>query len=469
MLRRPPLLALVAALAALPARAGEREDALVERGVAAVESAELRGDLAAERQRRLAEAAGRPDDVAARFLALYAAPRDESTWQAERALATRFPRSPWPHLGMARIYLEWRVTDQAEAELARALELDAGNALALRLRGELRERQGRREEARADFRSAVTSDPRAAAAWTGLARLARARGDREEARQDARAALQAEADYAPALALLGSLASEGKDRPGAAALLARAAAGWPSNREVRLTLATLRQEQGDLAGALVEWQAAVELQDDLQAESAVAGLARRLGEPGPEQKALERVVALDPTRHVAWSRLGELRLARGDVEGAEAALRRASEAGATADGPAHAAVARLLAERGDYVEAVREYRAAGEAGREGRAALESRLHVDPPGQGEVGAVQHGVAALVDRTYQERVRSMPSLSGSLRVRVTVDRDGRASGVEVLEDTVHDDAVRATAYWNLKDASYPKDRPGRYAFRFSFGRR
>ncbi len=470
MLRRPPLLALLVALAALPARAGERERAAVERSVASIEAAELRGDLAAERRRRFSDAAARPEDVGARFLALYASPRGESTWEADRALAVRFPRSPWPHLGMARIYLDWRVTDQAEVELARALSLDSGNALALRLRGELRERQGRPEEARSDFRAAISSDPASAAAWMGLARLARAHGDREEARQDARAALQADPEHAPALALLGAIASEEGDRAGAAALLARAAAGWPSNREIRVSLATSRQEQGDLAGALGEWQAAVELQDDLQAESAVAELARRLSEQGAEQKALERVVALDPSRHAAWSRLGELRLARGDVEGAEAALRRASEGGASAaDGPAHAQVARLLAERGEYVEALREYRAAGDAGREGRAALESRLHVAPPGPGEVAALQRDVASLVSRTYQERVRSVPSLSGSLRVRVTVDREGRASGIEVLEDTVHDDAVRATAYWNLKDASYPKDRPGRYAFSFSFGRR
>ncbi len=68
-----------------------------------------------------------------------------------------------------------------------------------------------------------------------------------------------------------------------------------------------------------------------------------------------------------------------------------------------------------------------------------------------------------------MKAVPSLSGTLRVRVTVDRDGQAGGVEVLEDTVHDEAVRATAYWNLKDASYPKGRPGRYAFSFSFGRK
>ncbi|HZZ83626.1 MAG TPA: tetratricopeptide repeat protein [Anaeromyxobacteraceae bacterium] len=469
-MHRRAIIAALAVLAALPARAVDPELLAVAQGVAAIDAAELRGELAAERTRRLADAAAHPEEVSGRFLALYASPRDEGTWSSERALAARYPRSAWPHVGMARIYLEWRVADQVEAELARALALAPQHPVALRLRGQLREQQGRTEEARSDFRAALVSDPRDAAAWMGLARLARAAGSAVEARQAAAAALQADPDHAPALALLGQLSLEAGDHPGAARLLGRAVAGWGSNREVRVALAALLREQGDLAGALAQWQAAAALKDDLPAAAAVAELAGMRGDAAAEQKALERVVALEPARRPAWKRLGELRLAQGDADGAEAALRKGAGAGESgADGPARAAVAKLLAERGDYTEALAEYRAAGDAGREGRAALEARLNVGAPGRGEVGAVQRSVAGLVNRTYQERVKAVPSLSGTLRVRVAVDRDGQASGVEVLEDTVHDEAVRATAYWNLKDASYPKDRPGRYAFSFSFGRR
>ncbi len=51
---------------------------------------------------------------------------------------------------------------------------------------------------------------------------------------------------------------------------------------------------------------------------------------------------------------------------------------------------------------------------------------------------------------------------------MDGAGTATLVEVLEDSVHDDDVRACAYWNLHDATYPTDRPGRYSFAFQFRR-
>ena len=64
--------------------------------------------------------------------------------------------------------------------------------------------------------------------------------------------------------------------------------------------------------------------------------------------------------------------------------------------------------------------------------------------------------------------MPSLAGDLKVRVTVNPAGEATLVEVLEDTIHDPDVRACAYWNLRDAAYPKNKPGRFTFAFSFRR-
>ena len=65
--------------------------------------------------------------------------------------------------------------------------------------------------------------------------------------------------------------------------------------------------------------------------------------------------------------------------------------------------------------------------------------------------------------------MPTLSGDLKVRVTVTPTGEAKEVEVLEDTVHDPDVRACAYWNLRDATYPQNKPGRFTFAFSFTKR
>ncbi len=73
---------------------------------------------------------------------------------------------------------------------------------------------------------------------------------------------------------------------------------------------------------------------------------------------------------------------------------------------------------------------------------------------------------MDRVYRARLAAAPTLSGTVRLRVTVDGAGTATLVEVLEDSVHDGDVRACAYWNLRDATYPPQKPGRYSFAFQF---
>jgi hypothetical protein len=102
------------------------------------------------------------------------------------------------------------------------------------------------------------------------------------------------------------------------------------------------------------------------------------------------------------------------------------------------------------------------------AALEERLQLERLSRADVNVLQRAVQAKVDRVFRARLAESPSLSGKLRIRVTVDGTGSATLVEVLEDSVHDGDVRACAYWNLHDATYPPDRPGRYSFAFSFRR-
>jgi hypothetical protein len=87
----------------------------------------------------------------------------------------------------------------------------------------------------------------------------------------------------------------------------------------------------------------------------------------------------------------------------------------------------------------------------------------------VKALQRSVQGLVDRTWRARVAAgTPARSGALRLRVTVGPSGAASLVEVLEDSIEDADVRACAYWNLRDATFPPNKPGRYSFTFAFGR-
>jgi hypothetical protein len=100
-----------------------------------------------------------------------------------------------------------------------------------------------------------------------------------------------------------------------------------------------------------------------------------------------------------------------------------------------------------------------------REAVEKRINYQKQTTTDVAALQRAVGKLIDKTYQSRLKVQPRLSGKLTIRVTTDASGRAALVELIEDTIHDDDVRACAYWNLKDAAYPAQKPGRSSFSFT----
>jgi len=113
-------------------------------------------------------------------------------------------------------------------------------------------------------------------------------------------------------------------------------------------------------------------------------------------------------------------------------------------------------------------RAAGDAGKADLAPLERRLNLERLSRADLKALQRAVQALVDRTWRARLAAGPARSGVLRLRATVGPSGAASLVEVLEDSIEDPDVRACAYWNLRDATFPPNKPGRFSFTFAFGR-
>jgi len=416
----------------------------VSRALTEIDAAERLGELADElRWAQTAERA--PQDAAAQFLAVAAQPGVEDRWNGYRDLSMQMPGSPLPWVGMARTYLAWRTWDQAERAIAAALERDPGCWLAVRLRAELSELRGKPEAAQADFQAVLKADPRDPEAHLGLARLARAAGDKVGAHDHAAAALE-----------------ETRSLPGAWALLAE-----------------LSEEVGEPAAAVDFWKGAIEqapsdrrakvaldLQEEPEALAALADAARGAGDADTEQRALERLALLKPSAE-QWKRVAEVRMAVADYSGAERALRRVLDT-RPKDEEASLGMGRIRLARGDCLGAVEALRAAGTAGQAELAALEKRLNLERISRPDVNALQRAVQGQVDKTYRTRLAEMPALSGNLRVRVTVDGSGAATLVEVLEDSVHDQDVRACAYWNLHDASYPPDRPGRYSFTFTFHR-
>jgi tetratricopeptide (TPR) repeat protein len=454
-----------AALAAEPARDPSRDYVSVSRAMTEIDAAERQGELADElRWAKSAESA--PLDAAAQFLAVAAQPGIENRWAGYRDLSLQFPRSALPWVGMARTYLAWRTWDQVERAIKTALQRDPGCWLAVRIRADMAVVRNKPEAAQADYQEVLKADPKNPEAHFGLARLARARGDLDGAHAHAAAALEEARTLPGAWAILAQI-SQDIGEPGAAIDFWNGAVEQaPRDRVARVTLARLLTSQGQHAAAVEQWKAAVDIKEDPESLAALADAARAAGDGETERSALERMARLKPDAD-QWRRVADARLAAADLSEAELAYRKALEA-RPRDEQANLGMGRVQLARGKSVEAVESLRAAGAAGQADLAALEARLNLQKIGRNDVNALQRAVQAQVDRTYRARLAQTPSLSGKLRLRVTVDGSGAASLVEVLEDSVHDDDVRACAYWNLRDASYPPEHAGRYSFAFTFGK-
>lgn len=466
----------VALLAACATSGGARRGAArprqdlvaVSRAMTAIDTADRRGgdDVLVERQQRSQAADASPGDPVARFLSIYAQPRGEDRWSAFHQLAKDFPDSALGQAGMAGVYVDWRTLDQAERAVARALEIEPDNWIAVLHRAQTFEKRERWEFAAEDYRTVLGPDPQNPEAHLGLARIARRQGDAAGARSEAEAALGGAPRHVGALSLLADLALEAGDREAAARRWAQVVEASPRDRAARLTLAKLHRTTGDAAAARDQYRAALALKEDAEVLAALADAAKAAKDPETEMKAVERLSALDPSA-AEWRRVAELRLADQDWDGAEKALRRAL-ARDPRDRVANAGLGRVRLQRGEVQEAMEALRAAGEAGKPDLVALERRLNLDRVSRPDLGQLQKAIQTLVDRTYRARVGETPSLAGDLRVRVTVAASGEATLVEVLEDSIHDADVRACAYWNLRDAAYPQNKPGRFTFTFSFRR-
>ncbi len=447
---------------------GLRRDLVaVARAMTAIDAAERKGDeILAERQRRSNAADNAPEDAAARYLAVYAQPHGEDRWAAFKQVSRDFPESALGYIGMASVYVEWKTLDQADRAVVRALEIEPDSWLAVRWRAEVAELRGQLDAAAEDYGTVLDEDSKNAESLLGLARIAQRRGNAAEARKRAEAALGAAPELFGARALLADMANAAGDRQEAIAQLSKAVVASPRDRGARMSLAKLLRQGGDAAGARDQYRAAVMLKEDAESLASLADAANAAKDPKTELQAIEKLTALDPSA-TEWRRVAEIRMDAKDLDGAEKALKRALTRDPH-DKVANAALGRVHLRRGEPLEAVESLRAGGDTAKDDLTALERRLNLERLAQRDVVSLQKSVQTLVDRTYRARLAGAPSLSGDITLRATVAAGGGATLVEVLEDSIHDGDVRACAYWNLRDAAYPPNKPGRYTFKFSFRR-
>lgn len=434
----------------------------VHKALREIESAMLRGKVDTLRLRYQEQAKNRPGDVTLRlYLAWCGMPSDDS-WNAFKAIAAIHPEEPWVHQGMGRIYLSWKMRDQAQSELNLALKSNPRFYPALVGLGEVARAGSDHEQAQARFRAALAihEDPEARA---GLGMSLLAQGKVAEAKVELSRAIELWPDQPPVLTALAKLLREEGDQKNAASQLARLLELTPKDREARRALADLRFELGEKEAAVQEYESYLKLGAvDAEVLKRLAGLYREGEKAEAEERVLLQLAGLEKDSPDHSLRLSELAEARGGFDEAEQHLLEAA-----ARAPRRADIQLKLAHtrvgHGQLREAVEAFRAAQDAGGPEAAEAEkeiksilSQFKLPKPAKGGVDKIYAAVSRSLNALYVERLKEKPGLGGALKLRVKVTKEGKVGLVEQLEDTVGDPLIAGHVYFALKDAEYPKQK-------------
>lgn len=250
------------------------------------------------------------------------------------------PNDPDGLYNLAVVDLREKRDDAALAGFERVLALERGDpegvtrmikSQALNNSAVIYFSRGAYEEAEAALAEAVALDAGDGHAWFNLG-LARQRLGREaeayEALRRARALMPDDASVARALALVEV---ERKNWISAVALLVEAAGQRPDDPDLALQLGRAQRGLGNLEGAVASFRRGVELDPaDARKIGGTAALLlaetlRERGDLAGSGQAAEQATRLRPNDGGAWMLLGLSRQAAGDTAGARDALERARE------------------------------------------------------------------------------------------------------------------------------------------------
>lgn len=426
----------------------------------AIESAAWLAAVDERRVKLREQTAKAPSDPMLRlYLAWCDFPSDE-TWNQLKATAQQYPDHPWIQWGMGRIYVKWKMKDQALAAFNGILKRDAGFFPAVTGLGEVALQAQDAAGAEAKFRESLKlgEDP-AAHAGLGLALLQQ--GKKDEGRTELEKAMAAWPEQPAVLEALSALYAEAKDLQGAVTVAQKRCELAPKDRSARTTLANLRFELGQKSEAAQEYERLLRLGNPEPAlVERLAGLYRELKNAEGEERTLNVLAGLQKSNPAPSLRMAQLSEELEKLEAAEGHLLEAI-ARDDANAQAHLALARLREKKGVQVEAIEEYRKAAAAGAPDAAAAADAIEASfklakRPAKGSVDAIYNSVAYSLNKLAQERRAVSPKLEGKLKLRVRVDSGGVVKGVDVLEDTVKDPMLLGHAWGSLRNASYPKQK-------------
>lgn len=427
-----------------------------------IESAAWRGKAEELRVGFQQDVQARPNDLLARVYVAWCAMPSDSAWNQLKGITTVAPKYVWAHLGMGRIYLSWKVKEQAKADFDAALKTDPNFYPAMVGLGDVARAAGKPKDAEAQYRAALAiNDDAEAHAGLGLALLDQ--GRKPEAKAELEKAIALWPDQPAVLNVLSDFARTSGDVAASAKYTALQLELQPKDKAKRLELAQDKLQLGDKKGAAEEFEKYARLGgSDAAAFEKLAAIYRELGNAEAEQRALEQLAGLAHDSPEAPIRLSELADQRKDFETAETQL---LEAAARAPGRADIKLrlARLRAKNYHLKDAIESYREAAAAPEKQspeiateKAALEKEIGADLPVKGTVEQVNRTVSTNLNKFYRSRLEEHPELTGLIRAKVRISAEGKANSVEIVEDTIGDPLLNAHVYFALKDAAYAKQK-------------
>ncbi len=196
------------------------------------------------------------------------------------------------------------ILDQAPAHLT------ARNILALVLL-----RQGKVDEAKAEYAASLRQDPKQARIHAALANIHLLEGDLVAAEAELSEALAITPHYVEALCTMGFLASLREDDASANSWYEKAVAEDPGFPRVHRRVADLHYERGDFAAALKSYQRALEITpDDFAALVQTGSCKRHTGDPAGAAAYFERAARLRDDSWIPPYNLGCLTAVTGRPE-----------------------------------------------------------------------------------------------------------------------------------------------------------
>jgi tetratricopeptide (TPR) repeat protein len=392
---------------------------------------------------------------------------DQAALEAFQALVAQDPPLPWAYAGMARVYLHWKIWDQADAALARAINLNPAVAEFWVLKGDLerlREREGHAEEA---YRRALRLRP-TPFADDGLGLLAMDARHPGEARSCFIAARALWADDYVAARGLADVALATRDWRGALNELERLHQLAPQNLSAWHESIEVRKKLADSTGIVADAEAAVRLGDH---DPVLLGLLlasyQQAARTNDELRVLKELDVSGAADAKSYRLMGDLEAAAGRQAEALDAYQKAIVL-APKDAEVLQAHAHLLARRGMLVEAIDDCRQLQALNQRlddelSTVSKSAALAPKPISGRNIAAINSALGAELHRLYRNLLRDKPALAGTMRLQVSVAADGRATGSEYRENTVGSPELAANLYWNARDARYPRA-AARYVFSY-----